>query len=301
LGLLYTQCTMFGQLARASQRAPLVKGARSMATVQQLQLRIRSIKNTRKITSAMKMVAACKLKAAQDQLDAARDFQASIDKAMPKGSPDAVAEKPLYIGISADKGLCGAINSSIVRAMRNDMAEDPNAANGSIYMVGEKAKQGLERQYGSRFQTTVAECGGMSQPTFNLMGVLADYWTSIEHDRASVYFQYFRSMIAYDTTRVDFWSWSHLQNDLDAFSEFEMEGDPDILQNLTEFGCSVKLYYFLAENMASTLSSRMNAMENSTKNAGEIVDKLEVLMNRTRQAKITTELTEIISGAAAVE
>lgn len=291
---------MFGQLARANQRAPLVKGARSMATVQQLQLRIRSIKNTRKITSAMKMVAACKLKGAQDQLDAARDFQSAIDKAMPKGI-DAVAEKPLYIGISADKGLCGAINSSIVRAMRDDMAEDPNAANGSIYMIGEKAKQGLQRQFGSQFVTTVAECGGLSTPTFNLMGVLADYWTNIEHDKASVYFQYFRSMIAYDTTKVEFWSWSHLQNNLDSFSEFEMEGDPDILQNLTEFGAAVKLYYFLAENMASTLSSRMQAMENSTKNAGEIVDKLEILMNRTRQAKITTELSEIISGAAAVD
>jgi F-type H+-transporting ATPase subunit gamma len=272
-----------------------------MATVQQLQLRIRSIKNTRKITSAMKMVAACKLKAAQDQLDAARDFQAAIDKAMPKGDEGAVAEQPLYIGISADKGLCGAINSSIVRAMRDDILADPNGANGSIYMIGEKAKQGLTRQFGKQMVTTVAECGGLSQPTFNLMGVLADYWSNIEHDKASVYFQYFRSMIAYDTTKVDFWSWSHVQNNLEAFSEFEMEGDPDILQNLTEFGQAVKLYYFLAENMASTLSSRMQAMENSTKNAGEIVDKLEILMNRTRQAKITTELTEIISGAAAVE
>lgn len=272
-----------------------------MATVQQLTLRIRSIKNTRKITSAQKMVAQCKLKAVQEQLEAARDFQAAIDKAMPKVGDDAVSEKPLYVGVSADKGLCGGINSSIVRAMRDDMNADETMANGSIYMVGEKAKQGLERMFSDKFRVTVSEAGGLSPPTFNQMGVLADYWLNIPHDKATVYFQYFRSMIAYDTTRVDFWSWDFLSKDLSGFSEFEMEGDPDILQNLSEFGAAVKLYYFLAENKASELSAKVQAMDNSTKNAGEIMDKLEIIKNRTRQAKITTELTEIISGAAAVE
>jgi len=285
-------------LAKACRQAPLVKGARGMATVQQLTLRIRSIKNTKKITSAMKMVAACKLKAAQEQLEAARDFQSSIGKAMPKveGTP----ENPLYVGISADKGLCGAINSSIVRSMRDDMVATENE-NASIFMIGEKAKQGLERQFGSQFTTTVAEAGGLSPPSFKQVGVLADFWSNTPHDCAHVYYQHFRSMIAYDTTKVDFWSYEHSAKDLSAFSEYETEGDSDILQNMFEFGASVKLYCYLAETNASTLSARMQAMESSTKNAGEMIDKLTVFMNRTRQAKITTELTEIISGAAAVE
>jgi F-type H+-transporting ATPase subunit gamma len=271
-----------------------------MATVQQLTLRIRSIKNTKKITSAMKMVAACKLKGAQDQLEAARNYQASVDAAMPKLDGQ-VPEKPLYVAITADKGLCGAINSSIVRQVRNDILDEGLESDSKIFLIGEKGKQGLERQFGHLFTTAIAEPGGQNPPTFKQCGVLADHWLNVEHDRASVYFQYFKSMIAYDTTRVDFWSFEHLSKDLTSFVDFEMEGDTDILRNLSEFGASVKLYYFLAENMASTLSARMNAMENSSKNAGDMIDKLELQKNRTRQAKITTELTEIISGAAAVE
>jgi len=287
-------------LAKACRQAPpLAKGARGMATVQQLTLRIRSIKNTKKITSAMKMVAACKLKSAQEQLEAARDFQGSIGKAMPKVE-GVTPEKPLYVGISADKGLCGAINSSITRSMRDDMMEAENE-NASILMIGEKAKQGLERQFGHQFTNTVAECGGLSPPTFKQVGILADFWSSVDHDCASVYYQKFRSMIAYDTTKEDFWSYDHLSKDLSSFSDYETEGDPDIMENMFEFGNAVKLYCFMAENNASTLSARMQAMESSTKNAGEMIDKLELVKNRTRQAKITTELTEIISGAAAVE
>jgi len=286
-------------LTKACRQTPLLKGARGMATVQQLTLRIRSIKNTKKITSAMKMVAACKLKTAQEQLEAARDFQGSIGRAMPKVE-GVTPETPLYVGISADKGLCGAINSSIVRAMRDDMVEHENE-NASIFMVGEKAKQGLERQFGSQFTTSVAEVGGLSPPTFKQVGILADYWGNTPHDCAHVYYQRFRSMIAYDTTKTDFWSYDYLSKDLGSFSEYETEGDPDILQNMFEFGAACKLYGFMAENNASTLSARMTAMESSTKNAGEMIDKLELIKNRTRQAKITTELTEIISGAAAVE
>lgn len=243
----------------------------------------------------MKMVAVCKLRAAQEHLDAARDFAAAFDTGETVTVED--FKKPVYIGITADKGLCGAINSSVVRAVRNLIIEHGDkATEGSIFTVGEKGKQGLERAYGKMFRTTVAEPGGMINPTFKQVGVLADYWLSIEHDATFVYYQKFKSMISYETTLETF-----AAMDPATFADYEMEGDTDILTNFQEFRCAVKLYYFLAENESSMLSARMNAMDNSSKNAGEMIDKLELLMNRTRQAKITTELTEIISGASAVE
>lgn len=287
---------MLSRVGFAARKAPIANGARGMATAQQLKYRIRSVKNTKKITSAMKMVAVCKLRAAQEQLDAARDFSAGFGKITPEVDQSTLKyEKPLYIGVTADKGLCGAINSSIVRAIRDKVNDDDKG--GKIFVIGEKGKQGLERAFGKMFEVSVAEPGGLTLPTFKQVGVLADYWSQHEHDVAIVYFQKFKSMIAYDTTQEVF------VNDVspEAFADFEMEGDPDILQNLNEFRNSVMLYYFLAEHETSMLSARMNAMDNSSKNAGEMIEKLELLMNRTRQAKITTELTEIISGAAAVE
>lgn len=269
-----------------------------MATAQQLKLRIRSVRNTKKITSAMKMVAVCKMRAAQEQLQAARDFGAGVDK-FAVDSSSIKPTKPLYIAVAADKGLCGAINSSVVRGLRDKIIADGEEAqkDGSIFVVGEKAKQGLERMFKNMIRTTVAEPGGLVPPTFKQVGILADYWLAIDHDYSFLYYQKFKNMIAYDTTEAVF------SNDSspEAFQEYEMEGDPDILQNLTEFRAAVKLYHFLAENQASMLSARISAMDNSSKNAGEMIEKLELVMNRTRQAKITTELTEIISGAAALE
>merc|ERR1712137_865805 len=155
-----------------------------------------------------------------------------------------------------------------------------------------KSKQGLERRFSNMMSTTIAEPGGLLNPTFKQVGIIADYWMAIDHDVAFLYFQKFKSMISYETTLEIF----EKNYSADGFAEYEMEGDPDIIQNFMEFRAAVKLYWFLAENEASMLSSRMNAMDNSSKNAGEMIEKLELLMNRTRQAKITTELTEIISG-----
>lgn len=251
-----------------------------------------------KITAAMKMVAVCKLRAAQLHLDAARDFAGGLGKVGSVNLKDLKFEKPLYIGVAADKGLCGAINSSIVRSVRDLIDKHGDAAKtGNILCIGEKSKQGLERRFSGMFKTTLAEAGGTLNPTFRQVSILADYWMKIDFDVTFLYFQKFKSMIAYNTTQEIFLK----DYSADKFADFEMEGDPDIIQNFMEFRAAVKLYYFMAENQASTLSSRMNAMDNSSKNAGEMIDRLQLLMNRTRQAKITTELTEIISGAAAVQ
>lgn len=241
------------------------------------------------------MVAVCKLKNAQNQLAAAKDFQAGFGKNFAP-SKTTKATMPLFVVVCADKGLCGAINSSVVRSVRDSIWDKDAVASGKILAIGDKAKSGLERNFKKMFITSCAEIGGQLQPTFRNAAVLADYVQAIEYDVAYLTFQKFRSMIAYDTTT------ELLANNPspEAFADYEMEGDTDILQNFGEFKTAVKLYQCLAENKASELSAKMQAMENASKNAGDMIGKLELLMNRTRQAKITTELTEIISGASAV-
>jgi len=287
----------------AGLQAPLANNARGMATAQQLRARIKSVKNLVKITAAKKTVATVKLRRAREALDKARDFTGALEAVWPAVQLTD-CKKPLYIGISADKGLCGGINSSLARAVRDVIATDKQEADASLFMIGEKGKQALERTNGKLFHTTVGDIGGQTMPTFKQIGILADIWASIPHDRTTLYYQYFKSVIAYDTTKVHFWSYDSIIEDpqgLASFDDFEQEGGADLLQNLCEFRMTTNLYLFMFETEASMLSATMQAMENSSKNAGEMLEDLTLLLNRNRQTKITTELTEIVSGSAALE
>lgn len=288
---------MFSQVARNG--APMVQGARGFATAQQLKLRIRSVLNIKKITSAMKMVAACKLRKSQEALDRARAFN-KMTEHWPEAAVDS-PQKYLTVAISGDKGLCGGVNSSIVRAARDYVYTLPESSEKNMVIYGEKAKQGLERLFPEQLTMTCSENGKLVPLEFNQTLEIADFMTNTGYDQMSIFFQYFRSMIAYESIKKDFAGWEQVKANTAYFNDFEMEGDSDVLQNLWEFRHAVSLHYMFAENDTSTLSARMAAMDNSSKNAGEMIDKLTIVLNRNRQAKITTELSEIIAGAAAVE
>jgi F-type H+-transporting ATPase subunit gamma len=289
---------MFSRLA--GNQVVAAPNARGFATAQQLGLRIRSVKNIKKITSAMKMVAACKLRKSQEALERGRALN-KMTKYWPESFVPEGTTKYLTVGISGDKGLCGGVNSSIVRATRDHMNALPEGSEQSLVVYGEKAKQGLERLFVNELTTTCADNGKLVPLEFNQSLEIADFMTNANYESMSVFYQLFRSMISYDTTKVDYVGWEAQAKDLSFFNDYEIEGDSDCLKNLWEFRHAVSLHCMFAENDTSTLSSRMAAMDNSTKNAGEMIDKLTIILNRNRQAKITTELTEIISGAAAVE
>lgn len=291
-------------LANVGQQAARQQPARGMATAQQLRERISSVKNIKKITSAMKMVAVCKLRVAQESLQRARAFQQAVDEVKMEPKEDRKPKSRLWVGISSDRGLCGAINSSISRGIRDSIldAQQEGLEDVKVLLIGEKCKQGLERLFKDEFTTTLSETAKFKPCTFKQCGILTDYWLAQDSEKSSVYWQNFKSMISYITTETTFWSYDAVKDDLAVqFSDYEMEGDSDILQNLHEFRCSVKLNHFFAENETSTLSARMSAMDNSTNNANDMIDTLTLVLNRNRQTKITTELSEIISGAAAVD
>lgn len=295
-----------------SRAAPMARvqarqQVRGMATAQALRERISSVKNIKKITSAMKMVAVCKLRVAQNGLDLSRDFSRPMSEIKFVPKEERKPKSRMWIGISSDRGLCGAINSSISRGIRDaiiaahkdGLAEE----NTQISLIGEKARQGLEKLYGNTFHTTLSEIDKFRPCTFKAAGELCDYWTNNKDpEQTTVFYQKFVSMIAYETTPEDFWSYAAIKDDMASqFAEYEVEGDSDTLENLHQFQSCVKLFHYFAENTTSTLSARMSAMDNSSKNASDMIDTLTLVLNRSRQAKITTELSEIIAGAAASE
>jgi len=268
--------------------------SRGMVTEKQLKDRIKSVVSIQKITSAMKMVAAVKLRTSQVRLEIAREFSQDIEKIWEVENKDT---EDLVVAIAADSGLCGAVNSNIVRGVRDDIMNGKQ----KILILGERARPGLERMFSNRFTTTLSALANNKVMSFRNAGVMADIWLEKKFDKTLIYFNYFKSMISYITTRTPFLSFEKSNEDLSSFYPFEIEGDNEVLQNLYEFRGAVSLFHCLAENETSVLSSRMNAMDNSSKNASEMIDELSLKMNRARQAKITTELIEIISGAQAVD
>lgn len=276
---------------------------RGMATAQALRERVASVKSTRKITSAQKMIATFKLRKAQTALTSARDYTRVMDQLEFKpADEEKVAKSQLFIGLSADKGFCGAINSSIVRGVRDatNAAVQGGLETAKIMCVGERGRGGLERMFKQYF--TIAVTDYEKVRNFKQCSELTDMWLAQDCEKASFFNQKFVSMISYDTNESVFWSYDAVKEDLATqFADYEMEGDNEVLQNLHEFKCAVKMFHFFAELDTSTLSARMQAMDSASNNAGDLIDALTLKLNRTRQAKITTELSEIISGAAASE
>lgn len=287
-------------------RAPLGQvQTRGMASEQALKLRIGTVQNVKKITSTMKMVAAAKLRGAQRTLDVARVFcQMSKEWQAPEDLKVSAEEKHMVVGITSDKGLCGGINSSIVRAIRDQMIQykkkDGNKGENTKFVIlGNKGVQGLERLHGDKFSSTI---GDMGKLTFSQALQQTDVILSEEFTTGEVWYQYFRSMMSYDTTRVPIQSFEAATESGDVLPGYKFWGHPqDVLLNFYDFKTALDIFLFQSETETSTLSSRMNAMEGSSKNAGEMLDALTLQLNRSRQARITTELIEIISGASAAE
>lgn len=282
--------------ANAHLPAAYLVPTRGMVTEKQLKNRIASVVSIKKITSAMKVVAAVKLRASQNRLDVSRKFSKDLEKVWELKAEEEEAED-LVVAISADRGLCGAVNSNISRAVRDDV----KSGSQKILLFGEKARPGLERMFGNRFTHTVSNLGNNRPISFRNAALLADIWIGEKFDKSILYYNYFRNMISFVTTKVPFLSFEKANEDVSEFYQYEIEGDIEVMQNLYEFKVAVSMFHYLCENDTSTTASRLNAMDNSSKNAGEMIDELTMKMNRARQAKITTELIEIMSGASAVD
>jgi len=280
---------------------------RTFATEQQLKIRMNTVNNIKKITKAMKMVAAAKLRSVQNQLDLVRSFQKGVSELWPTADLKEGIDKQLCVVLTSDRGLCGSVNSAVVRKSRTLLAEAVAAKRAvSIVCLGDKGKSALERNWGKNIVWNISEAQKSKQLSFRQVAQFADMLNAEQFDRLDLTFNRFKNLLAFETVTETMYSYNHslaIVKATPALAKYDVEsgGYPTVLRDLYEFRTAVRLYHAFQESATSEQSARMNAMGNSSKSANEMMDALRLVYNRTRQAKITTELIEIISGATAAE
>jgi F-type H+-transporting ATPase subunit gamma len=287
-----------------------------MASVKEMRTRIGSVKSTQKITKALQMVAAAKLRRAQQAAEAARPYargMANVIANLAAGVSGPAAplllagtgsdKRHLVIVATSDRGLAGGFNSGIIRAAREKIAGlIAEGKDVKIIAIGRKARDGLRRAYGNRMLETYEV--GIKAPSFALVKPIAqrvlDAYTNGEFDVVSLVHSSFKSVVT-QTPRVLQLIPAQVEATSGPAPFYDYEPDEDtILQALLPQNISVQLLTALLENQAGFFASQMTAMDNATRNAGDLINALTIQMNRTRQAQITKELIEIISGASAV-
>ena len=292
-----------------------------MASLKDLRNRIDSVKSTRKITQAMKMVAASKLRRAQEVAESARPYSeklsnimsslnlslkdSDISPAMLKGNLDNKIK--LMLVVTSDRGLCGAFNSSIVRKVKNQIVDlESENISTKLICIGKKGAEILKNIYGDKVISTF-EVAGKQNNLFNLADKIgSEIIQRFENDEfgsCSIIYNRFQSAISQIVTEQSIIPCEIHEveepQDESVFFEFEPE-EHILLDELLPKNISIQMYKSILENNAGEQGARMAAMDNATRNAGEMIDRLTLSYNRQRQAIITRELIEIISGAEAL-
>jgi F-type H+-transporting ATPase subunit gamma len=298
-----------------------------MATLKELKTRISSVKSTQKITSAMKMVAASRLKRAQEAAEAARPYAERMERMMASilDNPGALEgagallggtgsdDTHLIVVVTSDRGLCGGFNSSISREARKQIrALKADSKNVKILCVGRKGRDQLKTEFGNTIVETYEGIGKAGVKFEEAQGVAAniiEMFEAGEFDVCTIIFNKFVSAITQEVTPLqiipvqisDDDATEEKQADAGPPAIYEFEpSEEEILADLLPSNLNVQVFRALLESSASEHGARMSAMDNATRNAGDMIDDLSMIYNRTRQAKITSELIEIISGAEAL-
>ncbi|MGB3553248.1 MAG: F0F1 ATP synthase subunit gamma [Jannaschia sp.] len=290
-----------------------------MPNLKDLKNRIASVKSTRKITKAMQMVAAAKLRRAQDAAEASRPYTerflsvlgglaASVgdsDTAPRLLSGTGSDKVHLLVVLTAERGLCGGFNANIAKLAKQHatrlLGEGKTV---KILTVGKKGRESLKREY-SQYNVGHVDLSGIKRIGYgDAAGIASDVlkrFDDEEFDVATIFYSKFNSVISQDPTA---------QQVIPAKFEVETDGastlydyepsEEAILADLLPRGVATQIFAALLENAASEQGARMSAMDNATRNAGEMIDQLTIQYNRSRQAVITNELIEIISGAEAL-
>jgi len=296
-----------------------------MPSLKDLRTRITSVKSTQKITAAMKMVAAAKLRRAQEQAEASRPYAERMERMLgslagslagAQNAPRLLAgtgsdETQLIVVATSDRGLCGGFNVTILRTARKLIGKLVSEGKTiKILCVGRKGADQLNRDYGHLIVDRITD---VSKPKLtytsadNIGARITDMFEAGEFDVCTIVYAKFKSAITQEVTAQQLIPFPvpQIENEekntggTPAIYEFEPE-EEEILAELLPRNLSVQIYRSLLENAASEQGSRMTAMDNATRNASDMIDDLTLFYNRSRQAVITKELIEIISGADAI-
>ena len=293
-----------------------------MASLKALKNRINSVKSTQKITKAMKMVAAAKLRRAQEAAEAGRPYAERLEKVVASlastvtvgpNSPKLLAgtgrdQVHLFVVATSDKGLAGAFNTNIARLARRRAAElIAEGKTVKFYTIGKKGRAVLNRLYPNDFIHSI-EPGALDKLRFADAHGYADdliaRFEAGEFDVAHLFYSRFKSVLTQEPTEqqiipVSIPAIAADTTGVSASVDYEPD-EEEILADLLPRNVAIQLFRAIRENSASEQGSKMTAMDNATRNAGDLIKRLSIQYNRARQAAITTELVEIISGAEAL-
>ena len=290
-----------------------------MASLKDLKTRINSVKSTQKITAAMKMVAAAKLRRAQEEAESGRPYADRMRRVMANlaAKSDANSAPAMLVGngkstihllvvMSADRGLCGGFNGSITRQTRAEVTRLQNERKTvKLLMVGRKSADALRREYGNQFIDSFEGVQGTSV-SFSDAATLGEKirsgFEAGDFDVCTMIYNKFVNAITQEITLSQLIP-AEINAAEDSVTTVNYEYEPEedeLLAILLPRILSTQIYSALLESSAAELAARMTAMDNATRNAGDLIERLTLVFNRTRQAAITNELIEIISGAEAV-
>ncbi|NMM45644.1 F0F1 ATP synthase subunit gamma [Rhodospirillaceae bacterium KN72] len=297
-----------------------------MASLKDLKTRISSVQSTRRITSAMKMVAAAKLKRAQEAAEAARPFAERMERMLGSlaagvtgdGAPKLLAgtgddQTHLLVVVTSDRGLCGGFNGSITRAVKRRIeALTSQGKTVKVIAIGRKGVAVMRREYRDKLVASYEELMKPA-PAFEqadeVVAKIVSMFEAGEFDVCTLYYNKFISALTQEVTPLQLIPFSNVGSDdkgdegevSESGAAYEFEpNEEEILEALLPKNLSVQVFRSMLESFASEQGARMTAMDNATRNAGDMINSLSITYNRARQAQITKELIEIISGAEAL-
>lgn len=275
--------------------------------------RMRSVGSVGKITKAMKMVAAAKLRSVQTLQENSRPFAVGLQtffdtmdqlEAAAKSSDGNENDKRsrFVIAITSDRGLCGGVNSSIVKKVKKMLGESSDM-NNAIMLLGDKGRDGLARSYGESIVVSFKDVFKVPV-SFPQVCLIAEDILTRDYDEIVLVYNQYQSVISQEVVEKPIIGLKALMTGAEAFDEYEFDSDMDsaqVLVDLFEFQLATQIFNALLENATSEQAARMTAMDNASRNASDMLQTLTLSYNRQRQAAITQELSEITSGAAALE
>jgi len=285
--------------------APL--GVRHAGNLKEVKNRMKTVENISKITSSMKMVASAKVRALEASLKQAKAAAASTNSVFKEYNLNDTEGKNLILAMTSDRGLCGGVNSIIGKTIKAMLEANPATKNSrKIMIVGEKGVGTIRRLYSQNIVRSFSELS-KQPPTFPQAAGITQAVMAEDFDTLTVVYNEFKNVVQYNTRTVHLPSYNRLTDEAKGakadvvakMQQFEQESDG--LEAMYEFHLANSLYYYLLEQGTSEMSARMTAMDNATTNAKDMIGRLRLKYNRTRQAVITTELTEIISGAESLK
>lgn len=283
-----------------------------MASLKDIRDRIKSVKSIQKVTSAMKMVAAAKVRKAQEKMEQARPYTSALEETINHILPDVRRDdldllnvreirRKAYVIVSADRGLAGGFNSNIIKVSEKEIAEF-GKENVDLFCIGKKARDHFKRRDYNIIESHIDFWSELNFDNAMMIGRSAiEHFTSGKVDEIHVIYNYFVNMAQQETKSEVLLPLSYDDEDFEEKDRLYEPSKEVLVSSLVPRHLNIQIWKYLLESYASEQAARMMAMENATTNAGDMIKSLTLEFNKARQAAITTEMLEIVSGAEALK